>query len=119
MKARGTVTNTQKTSKSRGTSGLKKSSSGAIISSKRKEEMVTASLGECSASFVPHEQTAEVLLSFDNNINLGKTKSDVIARRKSVRRKSYTSLLMARSKVDTYFFPLSLSIFYSRGLNYN
>ncbi|KAM7526912.1 hypothetical protein LguiA_016814 [Lonicera macranthoides] len=99
VKARGTVSNTQKTSKSMGTSVLKESSSGAIISLKRNEEMVTASLAECSASFVPHERTAEVLLSFDNNINLGKTKSDVIARRKSARRKSYTSLLMARSKL--------------------
>ncbi|KAA8523415.1 hypothetical protein F0562_009838 [Nyssa sinensis] len=89
VKTKLTVSNTQRISKCKSTSGLNKSTSACVMSSKRKEEAVTSSQNENVASIVPS----------DANSNLGKDMSDVLARRTSYRRKSYTSLLMARSKL--------------------
>uniref|UniRef100_A0A5B6YQ56 Putative cyclin-B3-1 isoform X2 n=1 Tax=Davidia involucrata TaxID=16924 RepID=A0A5B6YQ56_DAVIN len=94
-----TLTVSKRTSKCKSTSGVNKSTSAAAISFKRKEEVATSSQHENIVSIVPQEQPAQVEFPSDGNSNLGTDTSDVIARRTSYRRKSYTSLLMARSKL--------------------
>ncbi|CAK9165642.1 unnamed protein product [Ilex paraguariensis] len=94
-----TISNTRRTSKSKGTSGLNKSTSGAALSSKRKQNMATSSLSQHRAAIFPHEQPAREELTSDKSSNLGTTASDIFPGRKSDRRKSYTSTLMARSKL--------------------
>jgi hypothetical protein len=92
------ATQARRTSKSKNTSDLKKQRSVAAISSKNKEDAVASSLPENIAIVVPHE-AAQGQLSSDADGN-PRTVSDIIARRKSDRRRSYTSSLMARSKVE-------------------
>ncbi|XP_062168522.1 putative cyclin-B3-1 isoform X2 [Alnus glutinosa] len=91
------ATQARRTSKSKNTSDLKKQRSVAAISSKNKEDAVASSLPENIAIVVPHE-AAQGQLSSDADGN-PRTVSDIIARRKSDRRRSYTSSLMARSKL--------------------
>lgn len=90
----------QRTSKSKNILHINKSASVAVVSSKNKEEAVTSSISENAAVVVPHEATQGQLPS-DGNGNPS-TVSDVIPR-KSKRRRSYTSLLMAGSKVDACY----------------
>lgn len=92
VKPKVTISDTQTTSKSEAI--------GAATLSKRKEEVQTSSLFANKASLIPCEQPAQEELPSDCSSNLVQTASDIIARRKSERRKSYTSLLMTRSKVD-------------------
>ncbi|XP_057949034.1 putative cyclin-B3-1 isoform X2 [Malania oleifera] len=87
----------QRTSKSNSTSGSNKLLSVAAISSK-KREAVTSTLPENAVSVVPHEPTQGELPSNGNNDTSTKA-SYVIARRKSNRRSSFTSLLVTGSKL--------------------
>ena len=98
----------------------------AAISSKKKEEGVGSSLPEDIASMVSHEaaqgkpsfegnsnastnssdimvshEAAQGKPSFEGNGNESSNSSDIVPKRKSNRRRSYTSLLMASSKVKT------------------
>ncbi|XP_059441345.1 putative cyclin-B3-1 [Corylus avellana] len=91
------TTQAQRTSKSKNTSDLNKQRSVAAISSKNKEVAVSSSIPENIAIVIPHE-AAQGQLSSDSDGN-PRTISDIISRRKSDRRKSYTSSLMARSKL--------------------
>jgi hypothetical protein len=91
------ATQARRTSKSKNTSDLKKQRSVAAISSKNKEDAVASSLPENIAIVVPHEAAQGQLSSDAGN---PRTVSDIIARSKSDRRRSYTSSLMARSKVE-------------------
>lgn len=84
------------TSKSKRLSSLNKSKT--VAASKKKEKVVRSSLPENIASVVSHETTQGKPLT-DGNTNPSADSSDNMARRKSDRRRSYTSLLMARSKV--------------------
>ncbi|XAR67252.1 hypothetical protein NMG60_11001938 [Bertholletia excelsa] len=75
-------------------SGMNKSTSGAAVSYRKKDELVT-SLPETRESSASQEQPAQT----SNQT----TVSDSLPTRKSSRRKSFTSLLMARSKLlDAY-----------------
>lgn len=94
------ATHAQRTLKSKNISNLNKSTFVAAISSKNKEEAVASSLSENTALVVPHEATRGQLQSDGNGYP--STASDIIAKRKSNRRRSFTSLLMARSKVEAY-----------------
>ncbi|KAL4597851.1 hypothetical protein ACB092_11G018100 [Castanea dentata] len=104
----------QRTLKSKNILNIKKSTSVAANSSKNKEEAVTSSISENAAVVVPYEATQGQLpsagaavvvpheatqgqLPSDGNGNPS-TVSDVIPK-KSKRRRSYTSLLMAGSKL--------------------
>nr|POE55487.1 putative cyclin-b3-1 [Quercus suber] len=104
----------QRTLKSKNILNINKSTSVATISSKNKEEAVTSSISKNAAVVVPHEATqgqlpsdgaavvvpleaTQGLLPSDGNGNPS-TVSDVIPK-KSKRRRSYTSLLMAGSKL--------------------
>lgn len=78
-------------------SGQEKSSISAILS-KRKE----------SVSLVVSSEAAQGQTSANKNNDQNTGSSDVIATRKSHRRRSYTSLLMARSKVLSYSTVMSL-----------
>ena len=108
----------QRTLKSKNILNINKSTSVAAISSKNKEEAVTFSISENAAIVVPYEATQGQLPSAgaavvvpheatqgqlppDGNGNPS-TVSDVIPK-KSKRRRSYTSLLMAGSKVEAYY----------------
>ncbi|KAK4594969.1 hypothetical protein RGQ29_018630 [Quercus rubra] len=86
----------QRTLKSKNILNINKSTSVAAISSKNKEEAVTSSISENAAIVVPYEAT-QGQLPPDGNGNPS-TVSDVIPK-KSKRRRSYTSLLMAGSKL--------------------
>lgn len=90
----------QRTLKSKNILNINKSTSVAAISSKNKEEAVTSSISENAAIVVPYEAT-QGQLPPDGNGNPS-TVSDVIPK-KSKRRRSYTSLLMAGSKVEAYY----------------
>ncbi|KAF3948494.1 hypothetical protein CMV_025518 [Castanea mollissima] len=104
----------QRTLKSKNILNINKSTSVAANSSKNKEEAVTSSISENAAVVVPYEATQGQLpsagaavvvpheatqgqLPSDGNGNPS-TVSDVIPK-KSKRRRSYTSLLMAGSKL--------------------
>ncbi|KAE8124505.1 hypothetical protein FH972_019383 [Carpinus fangiana] len=91
------ATQAHRTLKSKNTSDLNKRRSVAAISSKNKEVAVASSLPENIAIVISHE-AAQGQLSSDADANPG-TISDITSRRKSDRRKSYTSSLMARSKL--------------------
>ncbi|THG10438.1 hypothetical protein TEA_003236 [Camellia sinensis var. sinensis] len=91
------VSGIKMTLKSKCTAGVKKSTAVAAISCKGKDEVVTF-LSENSA-FAPHGQPAQREVPSDCKSNVGTNVSDSIATKKSDRRKSFTSLLMARSKL--------------------
>ncbi|GFY99300.1 cyclin b3;1 [Actinidia rufa] len=84
--------------KSKHTSGLNKSTSVAAISCRTKDEVVKV-LSENRALIVPRGQPAQRVLPSDLDSNIDANMSDINVRRKSDRRKSFTSSLMARSKV--------------------
>ncbi|CBI24160.3 unnamed protein product, partial [Vitis vinifera] len=88
---------TQRTLKSKRTSVLDKSISGAAISSKNKEKLVPSSLPE-SIGFVGPYQPAQGELPPDGNASTSTNTSDINNRRKSDRRRSFTLSLMTRSK---------------------
>ncbi|RVW93900.1 putative cyclin-B3-1 [Vitis vinifera] len=88
---------TQRTLKSKRTSVLDKSISGAAISSKNKEKLVPSSLPE-SIGFVGPHQPAQGELPPDGNASTSTNTSDINNRRKSDRRRSFTLSLMTRSK---------------------
>lgn len=94
---------TQRTLKSKRTSVLDKSISGAAISSKNKEKLVPSSLPE-SIGFVGPHQPAQGELPPDGNASTSTNTSDINNRRKSDRRRSFTLSLMTRSKVGPIVF---------------
>ena len=94
---------TQRTLKSKRASVLGKSVSGAAISSKNKEKPESSSLPEHIGLAGPH-QPAEGELPPDGIANTSTKTSDISNRRKSDRRRSFTSSLMARSKVEPTVF---------------
>ncbi|KAJ0043821.1 hypothetical protein Pint_18095 [Pistacia integerrima] len=87
--------NAKGTSKSKHLSSLNKSKT--VAASKKKEKVVRSSPPENIALVVSDETTQGKPL-IDGNTNPSRDSSDNITRRKSDRRRSYTSLLMARSK---------------------
>ncbi|XP_031283375.1 putative cyclin-B3-1 [Pistacia vera] len=87
--------NAKGTSKSKHLSSLNKSKT--VAASKKKEKVVRSSPPENIALVVSDETTQGKPL-IDGNTNPSTDSSDNIARRKSDRRRTYTSLLMARSK---------------------
>lgn len=93
--------NVLRTSRSKRMPAMNKSRSVAAKSSKKEEEAVTGSHLENIASVFFYESTKEESSS-DSNSKSSTNKSDVIAKRKPDRRRSYTSLLMERSKVGPY-----------------
>ncbi|KAJ7948995.1 Cyclin [Quillaja saponaria] len=92
------ASNAQRTSKSKCKSSLHKSVSTAAMPSENKEEAVTSSLPENSVLLVSHDTNQGVVPS-DGASNPSTKSSEIIARKKSTRRKSYTSLLIQRSKL--------------------
>ncbi|KAF8390866.1 hypothetical protein HHK36_023165 [Tetracentron sinense] len=93
-----TASNILLTSRSKSTLGLKKSISATARSSKNAEEVAASYIHENIPLVVPHESTQGKLPS-DKNSYLSTNTSDMIPRSKCSRRRSYTSLLMAKSKV--------------------
>lgn len=83
--------------------GVNKQVSIAAISSKKIKEVVRSSLSEDIPSMVSHE-VAQGKPSFDGNTKASTNSSDIVTKKKSNRRRSYTSLLMASSKVRTCWF---------------
>ena len=76
---------------------------GAATLSKREDKVLTSSLStERPPLVVASKQPAQDELASDCNSNVVQIASDVIVRKKSGRRRSYTSLLMATSKVNAY-----------------
>ncbi|XP_057507781.1 putative cyclin-B3-1 isoform X1 [Actinidia eriantha] len=98
VKATHRVSGTKMILKSKGTSGLNKSTSVAAISCRTKDEVVKV-LSENRAVIVPRGQPAQRVLPSDHDSNIDANMSDINVRRKSNRRKSFTSSLMARSKL--------------------
>lgn len=98
--------NAKGTSKSKHLSNLNKLKT--VAASKKKEEDVRSSLSENFASVVSRETTQGKPL-IAGNTNPSSDSSDFIAKKKSDRRRSYTSLLMARSKVGICFVIVMLS----------
>ncbi|KAL5813310.1 hypothetical protein ACOSQ3_028260 [Xanthoceras sorbifolium] len=92
------ASNAQGTLKSKIQSGVNKPISVAAISSKNKKEVIRPSLPEDIVSMVSHE-VAQGKPSSDGNSNASADSSDIVPKRKSNRRRSYTSLLMASSKL--------------------
>ncbi|KAI8026184.1 putative cyclin-B3-1 [Camellia lanceoleosa] len=97
VKTTQSVSGIKMTLKPKCTAGVKKSTAVAAISCKGKDEVVTF-LSENSA-FAPHGQPAQREVPSDCKSNVGTNVSDSIDTKKSDRRKSFTSLLMARSKL--------------------
>lgn len=93
-----TVPSTKLTKQSKCTSGRKKTNSLAAISYRRKDEVVT-SVSKNSVLIVPRGQPAQRGVSSDSSSNIVTDASDSNGGRKSNRRKSFTSLLMARSQL--------------------
>ncbi|KAK1575121.1 hypothetical protein Q3G72_002822 [Acer saccharum] len=118
------ASNAKGTLKSKVQSGMNKPISVAVISSKKKKEGVGSSLPEDIASMVSHEaaqgkpsfegnsdastnssdimvshEAAQGKPSFEGNSNASTNSADIVPKRKSNRRRSYTSLLMASSKL--------------------
>ncbi|KAJ4705769.1 Cyclin [Melia azedarach] len=89
--ARGTL-------KSKHSSSLKKSVSVAAASSMKKKEVVRSSFPKNTASVVSHD-VIQGKPSIDDSTNPSTNSSNVITRRKSNRRRSYTSVLMASLKL--------------------
>lgn len=95
------VSNPQRTLRTKRTSAMDKSISTVATSTGRKDESVTSSLLDNIPVVVSHEAIQEP--SFDSNSKSTANKLDAIVQRKSDRRRSYTSSLMARSKVGPHF----------------
>lgn len=98
MKTAILASNARGTSKSKCLSSLKKSKSIAATSTKKKKDVVRSSPLENIASVVSHE-AIQGKPSIDGNTNPSTNSSDIISKKKSDRRRSYTSVLMAKSKV--------------------
>ena len=90
--------NSHRTLKSESKSGVNKLVPAASTSSQN-EEAVSVSVPENSAAVVSNDANQE-LLSFNGDINLGTDSSEFVPKKKSTRRKSYTSSLIERSKVN-------------------
>ncbi|KAF2302900.1 hypothetical protein GH714_010748 [Hevea brasiliensis] len=97
IKAAISVPNAHRTLRSKGTSAMKKSISIAAVLPNRKDESVTSSLLDNIPVVVSHEATEEP--SFERISKSTANKPDAIVQRKSDRRRSYTTSLMARSKL--------------------
>ncbi|XP_058208773.1 putative cyclin-B3-1 [Rhododendron vialii] len=93
-----TVPSTKLTMQSKCTSGRKESNSLAAMSFRREDEVVS-SLSKNTELIAPRGQPAQTDVSSDCNSIVGTDVSDSNARKKSNRRKSFTLLLMARSKL--------------------
>lgn len=106
-----TVPSTKLTKQSNCTSGRKKTNSLAAISYRRKDEVVT-SVSKNSVLIVPRGQPAQRDVSSDSSSNIVTDVSDSNGGRKSNRRKSFTSLLMARSQVEAFSFFLSTPLLF-------
>ncbi|OAY26437.1 putative cyclin-B3-1 isoform X2 [Manihot esculenta] len=91
------ASNPQRTLRTKRTSAMDKSISTVATSTDRKDESVTSSLLDNIPVVVSHEAIQEP--SFDSNSKSTANKLDAIVQRKSDRRRSYTSSLMARSKL--------------------
>ncbi|KAG6687157.1 hypothetical protein I3842_11G056300 [Carya illinoinensis] len=97
MKTTLKATHAQRTLKSNNISNVNKRTSVAAISSKKREEAVTSSLPANIALVDPQEATeGQPPSDADGN---PRVVPDIIATKKSARRRSYTSSLMARSKL--------------------
>ncbi|KAK9182010.1 hypothetical protein WN944_025151 [Citrus x changshan-huyou] len=92
------ASNARGTSKFKCLSSLKKSKSIAATSTKKKKDVVRSSPLENIASVVSHE-AIQGKPSIDGNTNPSTNSSDIISKKKSDRRRSYTSLLLAKSKL--------------------
>lgn len=79
----------------------------SVISSQKKEELVTSSLSNYIAPKSFKQPSQEV--PSKNNHDLVTSESNILIRRASVRRKSFTSLLMTRPKV--YFQSFSFNAY--------
>ncbi|KAL2495725.1 putative cyclin-B3-1 [Forsythia ovata] len=99
VKIASAVSNAQRNSKSKCTFSMNKLRSDAAISSKRKQDIGRSSLSEEISSVVSSELPAQKEVLSGSNSNFGSTRLDVIARRKSDRRNSFTFSLMSRSKL--------------------
>jgi cyclin B len=97
-----------KTSRSKCISSLNKSKSVAPISSKKKKPVT--SFPENMPLVIANEVTQGEPSSDNNKMSSANHKSDVITIGKSSRRRSYTSLLMTRSKVWNYFIVVMLCL---------
>ena len=97
-----------KTSRSKCISSLSKSKSIAPISSKKKKPVT--SFPENMPLVIANEVTQGEPSSDNNKMSGANHKSDVITIGKSSRRRSYTSLLMTRSKVWNYFIVVMLCL---------
>ncbi|XP_055823059.1 putative cyclin-B3-1 [Solanum dulcamara] len=85
-------------SKSNSMSGVHKCTSRVSIPNKRLEDVTTSSLSKYATSDISAEQPHQKEVASSSNGSLGIPECS-IARRKSDRRKSFTCLLMARSKL--------------------
>lgn len=77
---------------------------GAATLSKREDRVLTSSLSTQRPPLVVPSKPAQDEHNSDCNSNVVRSASNDIARKKSGRRRSYTSLLMETSKVDAYYF---------------
>lgn len=93
------------------TSGPKESNSLAAMSFRR-EDKVVSSLSKNTELIAPRGQPAQTDVSSDCNSIVGTDVSDSTAKKKSNRRKSFTLLLMARSKVEAFSFFLSTPLLF-------
>ncbi|KAF7145513.1 hypothetical protein RHSIM_Rhsim04G0003300 [Rhododendron simsii] len=93
-----TVPSTKLTMQSKCASGRKESNSLAAMSFRREDEVVS-SLSKNTELIAPRGQPAQTDVSSDCNSIVGTDVSDSNTRKKSNRRKSFTLLLMARSKL--------------------
>lgn len=101
MKTTLKATHAQRTLKSNNISNVNKRTSVAAISSKKREEAVTSSLPANIALVDPQEATeGQPPSDADGN---PRVVPHIIATKKSARRRSYTSSLMARSKVEAHY----------------
>ncbi|CAA3009675.1 cyclin-B3-1 isoform X2 [Olea europaea subsp. europaea] len=98
VKIASAVSTTQRNSKSKCTLGTNKLMSDAAISSKRKQDMAKPSLSAETSSVVSSEKPSQKEVLSGSNNNVDSTRLDVIARRKSDRRNSFTFSLMSGSK---------------------
>lgn len=112
VKIASAVSNTQRNSKSKCTLGTNKLISDAAISSKRKQDMARPSLSAETSSVVSCEKPSQKEVLSGSNNDVDSTRLDVIARRKSDRRNSFTFSLMSGSKVNASYFPLRNFLFF-------
>lgn len=102
LKTKTSVINNQRTD-SKSISVSKKLVANAATSSKIQEKVEKSSSSKQSASTVINEPVQDKVCSFCKN-NTVRTTVDAVAKRKSDRRRSFTSILVSKSKVNRHFF---------------